>query len=150
MGKKANGGREWRPKGRPEEVDVHDFPTPEVPKAIPYGVYDIGADEGGMQVGSEHDTAQLAVNGIRRWWETLGLERYGKARRLMITADVGGSNGYRNKLWKVELAKLAEETGLEITVCHYPPGTSKWNKVVISTGIPGVYEVTNEPRPSLA
>lgn len=129
VGKKANSGREWQPKGQPEQVDVHDFPTPEVPKAIPYGVYDIGADEGWMQVGSEHDTAQFAVNAIRRWWETMGLERYKEAKRLMITADAGGSNGYRNKLWKLELAKLAQETGLEITVCHYPPGTSKWNKV---------------------
>jgi transposase len=129
VGKKANGGNEWQPKGRPEEVDVHDFPTPEVPKAIPYGVYDIGADEGWMQVGSEHDTAEFAVNAIRRWWETMGLERYANSKRLMITADAGGSNGYRNKLWKLELAKLARETGLEITVCHYPPGTSKWNKV---------------------
>jgi transposase len=129
VGKKANGGKEWQPTGHPEEVDVHDFPTPEVPKAIPYGVYDIGADEGWMEVGSEHDTAEFAVNAIRRWWETMGKERYPKAARLMITADAGGSNGYRNKLWKVELAKLAHETGLEITVCHYPPGTSKWNKV---------------------
>lgn len=128
-GVKANKGQEWQPKGSPERVDVHDFPDPEVPKAVPYGVYDIGANEGWMEVGSDHDTAAFAVNAIRRWWQTMGAERYPKAARLMITADAGGSNGYRNKLWKVELAKLAEETGLEISVSHYPPGTSKWNKV---------------------
>jgi len=129
VGKKANGGKEWQPKGSPEKVDVHDFPDPEVPKAVPYGVYDIGADEGWMEVGSDHDTGAFAVNAIRRWWQTMGAERYPKTTRLMITADAGGSNGYRNRLWKAELVKFAEETGLEITVCHYPPGTSKWNKV---------------------
>jgi len=129
VGTKANAGREWRPSGSPERVDVHDFPDPDVPKAVPYGVYDLGADEGWVEVGSDHDTAAFAVNAIRRWWQTMGAERYPGATRLMITADAGGSNGYRNKLWKVELAKLAAETGLEITVAHYPPGTSKWNKV---------------------
>jgi transposase len=129
VGTKANKGREWQPTGSPERVDVHDFPDPEVPKAVPYGVYDLGADEGWMEVGSDHDTAAFAVNAIRRWWQTMGTERYPKATRLMVTADAGGSNGYRNRLWKVELAKLAEEAGLAITVCHYPPGTSKWNKV---------------------
>jgi transposase len=129
VGKKANKGREWQPTGSPERVDVHDFPDPEVPKAVPYGVYDLGANEGWMEVGSDHDTAAFAVNAIRRWWQSMGIERYPEATRLMVTADAGGSNGYRNKLWKVELAKLAAETGLEITVCHYPPGTSKWNKV---------------------
>ena len=129
VGKKANGGREWQPSGTPERVDVHDFPDPAVPKAVPYGVYDIGADEGWMEVGSDHDTAAFAVNAIRRWWETMGKARYPDTRRLMITADAGGSNGYRNRLWKRELCRLAEETGLEITVSHYPPGTSKWNKV---------------------
>lgn len=128
-GTKANAGREWQPKGKPERVDVHDFPDPEIPKAIPYGVYDLGANEGWMSVGDDHDTAAFAVNAIRRWWQTMGAERYPKAKRLLITADAGGSNGYRNKLWKVELAKLAAQTGLDITVCHYPPGTSKWNKV---------------------
>lgn len=128
-GTKANKGREWQPAGSPERVDVHDFPDPEIPKAVPYGVYDIGADEGWMEVGSDHDTAAFAVNAIRRWWQTMGVERYPKAKRLMITADAGGSNGYRNKLWKVELSKLADETGLTIAVSHYPPGTSKWNKV---------------------
>ncbi len=129
VGTKVNQGREWQPTGSPERVDVHDFPDPEVPKAVPYGVYDLGADEGWMEVGSDHDTAAFAVNAIRRWWQTMGRERYPKATRLMVTADAGGSNGYRNRLWKVELAKLAEEAGLAITVCHYPPGTSKWNKV---------------------
>jgi hypothetical protein len=129
VGTKGNNGREWQPAGSPERVDVHDFPDPEVPKAAPYGVYDIGANEGWMEVGSDHDTAQFAVNAIKRWWQTMGIERYPRATRLMVTADAGGSNGYRNKLWKVELAKLAAETGLAITVCHYPPGTSKWNKV---------------------
>jgi transposase len=128
-GRKGNHGREWQPKGSPDRVEVHDFPDPEVPKAIPYGVYDIGADEGWMSVGSDHDTASFAVNAIRRWWQTMGHERYRKAKRLLITADAGGSNGYRNRLFKLELASLAAETGLEITVCHYPPGTSKWNKV---------------------
>ena len=129
VGKKANGGREWQPQGSPEKVDVHDFPTPTVPKAVPYGIYDIANNEGWMEVGSDHDTGAFAVIAIRRWWETVGKERYPEARRLMITADAGGSNGYRNRLWKRELAELARETGLEITVSHYPPGTSKFNKV---------------------
>lgn len=129
VGTKANAGREWQPKGRPERVDVHDFPDEEVPKAVPYGVYDTGADEGWMSVGSSHDTGAFAVQAIRRWWETMGRARYPQAKRLMITADAGGSNGYRNRLFKRELARLAEETGLEISVSHYPPGTSKWNKV---------------------
>ncbi len=127
-GRKANAGREWQPKGRPERVDVHDFPDKEIPKAIPYGVFDVGANEGWMSVGDDHDTAAFAVNAIRRWWDAMGRARYPGATTLMITADAGGSNGYRNKLWKVELAQLAAETGLTITVCHYPPGTSKWNK----------------------
>jgi transposase len=128
-GRKANRGREWQPVGEPDEADVHDFPDPEFPKAIPYGVYDIDANEGWVSVGDHHDTAAFAVNAIRRWWTLLGAARYPHARRLMITADAGGSNGYRNRLWKTELAKLAVETGLAITVCHYPPGTSKWNKI---------------------
>ena len=128
-GTKANAGREWQPRGRPERVDVHDFPDPEVPKAVPYGVYDLGGNEGWMSVGDDHDTGAFAVNAIRRWWQTMGSARYPQATTLMVTADAGGSNGYRNRLWKRELAGLAAETGLEITVCHYPPGTSKWNKV---------------------
>ena len=128
-GTKANTGREWQPKGRPERVDVHDFPDAEIPKAIPYGVYDVGADEGWMSVGDDHDTAAFAVNAIGRWWQAMGTERYPQATTLLVTADAGGSNSYRNRLWKAELAKLATATGLAITVCHYPPGTSKWNKV---------------------
>jgi hypothetical protein len=128
-GTKANGGKEYQPKATPERVDVHDFPDAEIPKAIPYGVYDLGADEGWMSVGDDHDTAAFAVQAIRRWWQAMGAERYPVARKLLVTADAGGSNSYRNRLWKVELGRLAAETGLEITVCHYPPGTSKWNKI---------------------
>jgi hypothetical protein len=128
-GTKANAGREWQPKGEPERVDVHDFPDPAVPKAIPYGVFDTGANEGWMSIGSDHDTGAFAVNAIRRWWQTMGADRYPYATRLLVTADAGGSNGYRNRTWKAHLARLGDETGLEITVCHYPPGTSKWNKV---------------------
>ena len=129
VGRKANGGREYQPKGRPERVDVHDFPDPEMGKAIPFGVYDLNSDEGWISLGDHHDTAAFAVNAVRRWWQALGAERYPDAATLMITADAGGSNSYRNRLFKVELAKLAAETGLTITVCHYPPGTSKWNKI---------------------
>jgi len=128
-GRKANAGREWQPKGHPDRVDVHDFPDKDVPKAIPYGVLDVGANEGWMSVGDDHDTAAFAVNAIRRWFATMGRDRYPEATTLMVTADAGGSNGYRNRLWKAELAALAAETGLAITVCHYPPGTSKWNKI---------------------
>jgi hypothetical protein len=128
-GVKTNGGREYQPVKTPERVDVHDFPDSEIPKAVPYGVYDVGADEGWMSVGDDHDTAAFAVNAIGRWWQVMGAERYPNAKRLMITADAGGSNSYRNRAWKVQLARLAADTGLEITVCHYPPGTSKWNKI---------------------
>ena len=113
---KANAGREWQPKGRPTRVDVHDFPDPEEPKAIPYGVYDVGGNEGWMSVGDDHDTGAFAVNAIRRWWQAMGSARYPDATTLMVTADAGGSNGYRNRLWKKELAALAAETGLAITV----------------------------------
>jgi len=129
VGDYANGGTEWQPEGRPERVQVHDFPDPEVPKAVPYGVYDVVADEGWVNVGDDGDTATFAVESIRRWWHRMGRPRYPNATRLLITADAGGSNGYRVRAWKTELAKLAAETGLEITVCHYPPGTSKWNKI---------------------
>jgi hypothetical protein len=118
-----NGGRQWRPRGDPERAGTHDFPNKSMPKAIPYGIYDVGADEGWVSVGNDHDTATFAVNAIRSWHQGMGLARYPNATRLLVTADSGGSNGYRNRLWKVELAKLAAETGLEITVCHYPPGT---------------------------
>ena len=129
VGQKTNGGKEYQPKGSPERVDVHDFPDPEEGKAIPFGVYDLGSDEGWVSVGDDHETASFAVNAVLRWWQVMGAERYPRARRLMITADAGGANSARNRLFKVELGRLADEIGVEITVCHYPPGTSKWNKV---------------------
>jgi len=129
VGDFKNGGREWRPKGEPELVRVHDFKDKQLGKAIPYGVYDIAADQGWVNVGVDHDTAQFAVASIRGWWEHLGHRRYPNATRLQITADCGGSNGNRVKLWKVELQTLAQHTGLEIHVCHLPPGTSKWNRI---------------------
>jgi len=129
VGDFKNAGREWRPRGEPELVRVHDFKDKQLGKAIPYGVYDIAANQGWVNVGIDHDTAQFAVNSIRSWWQHLGHERYPDASRLQITADCGGSNGNRVRLWKVELQKLAEETGMEIGVCHFPPGTSKWNRI---------------------
>jgi hypothetical protein len=129
VGDFKNGGREWQPKGRPEEVQVHDFPDPRVGRAIPYGVYDLGWDLGWVNVGVDHDTASFAVEGIRQWWSGMGQETYPGAGHLLICADGGGSNGYRVRLWKVELQAFADESGLEVTVCHYPPGTSKWNKI---------------------
>lgn len=129
VGDFKNPGREWRPKGEPELVRVHDFKDKQLGKAIPYGVYDIGSDQGWVNVGIDHDTAQFAVNSIRSWWEHLGQPCYPKATRLKITADCGGSNGNRTRLWKVELQKLADEIGLEIDVSHLPPGTSKWNRI---------------------
>lgn len=128
IGEYANKGRDWRPKGDPRRVDVHDFPGPEG-KAVPYGIYDLAADTGWVSVGCDGDTAAFAVETIRRWWHTVGTSAYPRAKRLLVTADAGGSNGYRLRLWKKELAALAVETGLTITVCHMPPGTSKWNKV---------------------
>ena len=132
IGDYANGGTEWSPEGKPERVAVHDFADTalgEYAKAIPYGIYDVANDEGWVNVGDTADTARFAVESIRRWWHQMGRHRFAGAERLLITADAGGSNGYRLRAWKVELAKLAEETGLEITVCHYPPGTSKWNRI---------------------
>jgi transposase len=129
LGKKANVGREYRPQGEPLEVDTHDFPNKELGKAIPYGVYDIDSNEAWVSVGVSSDTAEFAVEAIRRWWKQLGKKRYKKPTRLLITADSGGSNGHRNRLWKFELQKLADQTGMTIEVCHYPPGTSKWNKI---------------------
>jgi transposase len=129
IGDFKNAGREWHLKGKPELVRVHDFKDKQLGKAIPYGVYDLRLDEGYVNVGIDHDTAQFAANSIRSWWEYLGQERYPHATRLQITADCGGSNGNRTKLWKVELGKLADETRLEIAVCHFPPGTSKWNRI---------------------
>ena len=129
VGDFKNAGREWRPKGEPELVRTHDFKDKQLGKAIPYGVSDIAANQGWVNVGVDHDTAQFAVNSIRSWWAHLGAQRYPDARRLQITADCGGSNGNRLRLWKVELQKLANEIGLEIRVSHFPPGTSKWNRI---------------------
>ncbi len=129
LGNLKNPGKSYRPKGKPTEVDVHDFPNPELGKAVPYGVYDIAENEAWVSVGISHDTAEFAVEAIRRWWSELGRKRYGKANRLLVTADSGGSNSSRSRLWKLELQALADETGLIIEVCHYPPGTSKWNKI---------------------
>ena len=129
VGDFKNNGREYRPKGDPEKVRVHDFLIPDLGRAAPYGVYDIADNTGWVSVGIDHDTASFAVNSIRRWWQTMGRKRYRKATRLVITADGGGSNGSRVRLWKLELQALVNELGLEITVCHLPPGTSKWNKI---------------------
>ncbi|WP_375373525.1 ISAzo13 family transposase [Micromonospora sp. ATA51] len=129
VGPFANAGRQWRPKGEPVATRTHDFPDSELGKAVPYGVYDVAANAGWVNVGTDHDTAAFAVESIRRWWNTIGADEYPQATRLLITADAGGSNGYRTRAWKAELAALAVQTGLEITVCHFPPGTSKWNKV---------------------
>ncbi|MBL8220438.1 MAG: ISAzo13 family transposase [Bryobacterales bacterium] len=129
VGDFKNGGRELRPKGQPELVRVHDFADKELGRATPYGVYDLGRNSGWVSVGMDHDTAEFAVETIRRWWRTMGRPAYPEATRLLITADAGGSNGSRLRLWKVELQKLADETGLRIVVCHFPPGTSKWNKI---------------------
>lgn len=129
VGRFKNNGAEYAPKGKAIEVYDHDFPLPENGKAVPYGVYDIAANEGFVSVGISSDTAQFAVASIRNWWYSMGIERYPAAKKLLITADGGGSNGSRNKLWKTELQAFANETGLEISVCHFPPGTSKWNKI---------------------
>lgn len=129
VGDFKNAGRELRPKGEPTEVRVHDFIIREKGKAIPYGVYDRAANEGWVSVGIDHDTASFAVESIRRWWRRMGQARYPGARRLLITADCGGSNGARVRLWKLELQRLADETGITITVAHFPPGTSKWNRI---------------------
>src|SRR5664279_2703176 len=131
LGQLPAAGRDWRPKGDPVRVEDHSFFTtgPEVALAIPYGVYDLAADSGWVNVGIDHDTSAFAVASIRRWWQARGVTDYPGARRLLITADAGGSNSYRYRLWKAELAAFAAESGLTITVCHFPPGTSKWNKI---------------------
>jgi hypothetical protein len=129
IGNYAAAGREWEPAGQPVRVDVHDFPDPALGKVAPYGVYDITTNTGWVNVGTDADTGQFAVESIRRWWHQLGAPTYPSATRLLITADSGGSNGARLRLWKTELASFAQETGLTITVCHLPPGTSKWNKI---------------------
>lgn len=129
VGNFKNGGREWQPKGHPEAVNVHDFPGDAVGKAIPYGVFDVTRNEAWVSVGRDHDTPAFAVASIRQWWKTMGRPAYPRATELLITADAGGSNGYRARAWKLELQELADETGLLIHVCHFPPGTSKWNKI---------------------
>jgi hypothetical protein len=129
VGEFKNAGEEWQPKGEPERVKVHDFPEKKLGKAIPYGVYDMAHNEGWVSVGIDHDTAQFAAASIGRWWREMGSQRYPRAAELMITADGGGSNSSRNRLWKVALQDLANDTGLILRVCHFPPGTSKWNKI---------------------
>jgi hypothetical protein len=129
LGKKKNPGRTYERKGQPRKVDTHDFPDKKKGKAVPYGVYDIHRNEAAVSVGVSHDTAEFAVAAIGRWWQKLGRKRYPRAKRLAITADSGGSNSARNRLWKLELQRFADKTGLIIEVCHYPPGTSKWNKI---------------------
>jgi hypothetical protein len=129
IGDFKNAGREWRPRGEPEEVRVHDFLDKNLGKAIPYGVYDMINNQGWVSVGIDHDTAQFAVNSIRRWWKRMGRRRFPRATKLLITADGGGSNSSRSRLWKVSLQALADELDLRLHVCHFPPGTSKWNKI---------------------
>ena len=129
IGNYKNGGRELAPTGKPIFVNTHDFMDKQLGKAIPYGIYDVGSDEGWVSVGISADTAQFAVAAIKAWWADLGCKRYRQARTLTITADCGGSNGYRTRLWKTELQRLADDTGMRIRVMHYPPGTSKWNKI---------------------
>lgn len=129
VGAYENKGRQWRPTGSPERVNGHDFPDPGVPRAYPYGIYDLGRNTGFVNVGTDHDTGAFAVASIRGWWRQEGRRLYPQADQLLITADGGGSNGYRLRLWKVELQNLSDETGLSVLVCHFPPGTSKWNKV---------------------
>lgn len=129
VGEFKNSGQEWRPAGQPDQVKVHDFPDPQMGKAIPYGVYDLASNEGWVSVGIDHDTARFATASVGRWWREMGARRFPKATKLMITADGGGSNSSRNRLWKVALQELADAVGLRLEVCHFPPGTSKWNKI---------------------
>ncbi len=129
VGDFKNAGRTWRPKGKPEPVRVHDFVIPQQGKAIPYGIYDLHRNEGWVSIGIDHDTARFAVNTIRRWWRSMGRPVYRQTTTLLITADAGGSNSARSRLWKWELQQFANRTGLTLTVCHFPPGTSKWNKI---------------------
>jgi hypothetical protein len=129
VGDFKNAGQEWQPKGAPEKVQVHDFPDDALGKAIPYGVYDMARNEAWVSIGQDHDTPAFAVASIRQWWRTMGQQAYPHATELLITADAGGSNGYRPRAWKLELQRFADETGLHVCVCHFPPGTSKWNKI---------------------
>jgi hypothetical protein len=129
IGAYANKGRKWQGKGRRETVNAHDFPDPEVPRAYPYGVYDLARNHGFVNIGTDHDTSAFAVNSIYAWWRAAGRRSYPRARRLLITADGGGSNGSKRRLWKYELQRLSDRLGIPVSVCHFPPGTSKWNKV---------------------
>lgn len=129
VGNFQNPGQEWQPQGEPVEVNVHDFPDKTLGKAIPYGVYDLSENQGWVSVGIDHDTAEFAVESIRHWWLEMGQPLYSKSKHLLITADCGGSNGYRNRLWKLKLQEFADEMGLTVHLCHFPPGTSKWNKI---------------------
>jgi hypothetical protein len=129
VGEYKNSGQEWHPQGKPQTVNVHDFPDKKMGKAIPYGVYDLANNEGWVSVGTNHDTAEFAAASIGRWWREMGRQRFPRATRLMITADGGGSNSSRSRLWKVALQELADDLKLELQVCHFPPGTSKWNKI---------------------
>ena len=129
LGNRKNAGRSYRPKGKPVEVDTHDFPDAKLGKAIPYGVYDLANNEAWVSVGIDHDTAEFAVASIAEWWKRMGRKHYKAAKRLLITGDSGGSNGHRNRLWKAELQRFANRTGMILEVCHFPPGTSKWNKI---------------------
>ena len=129
IGNYKNNGKEWNSKGNPKEVNGHDFPGPKVPKALPYGVYDIADNNGWVNIGITSDTAEFAVESIRQWWKRMGNKRYPESKSLLIFADAGGSNGYRSRLWKKEIQKFANEQRLNITICHFPPGTSKWNKI---------------------
>ena len=129
VGEFKNPGQEWQPKGEPETVNVHDFPDKNLGKAIPYGVYDLASNEGWVSVGIDHNTAQFAVASIQRWWTEMGSQGFPHANELLITADGGGSNSSRNRLWKKSLQELADELDLTLKVCHFPPGTSKWNKI---------------------
>jgi len=129
IGNYSNAGQQWRPTQAPQHVQGHDFPTPQVPRVYPYGIYDIGRNAGFVNLGTDHDTGEFAVASIRGWWRQEGRRLYPRARRILITADAGGSNGWRLRLWKLELQRFADATGLHVEVCHFPPGTSKWNKV---------------------
>jgi len=129
VGNYENAGRGWRPAKSPHRVKVHDFPAPDVPRAYPYGIYDLGHNTGFVNIGTDHDTGAFAVASIRGWWRAEGRRLYPRARSLLITADGGGSNGYRLRLWKLKLQELADEAEITVRVCHFPPGTSKWNKV---------------------
>jgi Rhodopirellula transposase DDE domain len=129
VGDFKNPGQQWQPQGQPTEVNVHEFPDPQWGQEIPYGIYDIGHNRGWVSVGQDHDTASFAVASLCRWWQVIGYPTYPHAKKLLISADSGGSNGYRLRLWKLQLQHFADEHQLEVTVCHLPPGTSKWNKI---------------------